>query len=314
MNQQTICNVCAANEWKHHLTVKSEVSDKLYELRRCLECGLVQVADMPTENEIREIYKDNCGPQNRNKENLFRGADAIRINCAPIEDSDFRLRKIEKLSPLPSNATLLDVGAGCGFFLYAAKLRGYRVHGIDLDQDAISFAQSALGIDIKYQTIHEAASCGNQFDLVTACGMYEHLTDPGDTLFSITSMMKSGGLFAGYVPNVGGWFARLMGTKWYHYIPPQHLLYFDTGSLRNLLESRGLEVLYMGPCVLDAAPTFGLGIRPFVRRLPLPSSFIHVICQVVKWVKRWIVYRPISATIMLFGRGGNNIFFCARKP
>ena len=104
-----------------------------------------------------------------------------------------------------SGARVLDVGCGHGFFLYAAKQKGFDVHGIDIDEDAMRYGKEIMGLDIKRNPVDSFDNLpSNHYDIVTFWQVLEHLPNPGTCIREVMDLLKVGGIVAGSVPNIGG--------------------------------------------------------------------------------------------------------------
>jgi len=70
----------------------------------------------------------------------------------------------------------------------------------------------------------------------------EHLTNPGEALDRIRSLLAPGGVVWLAIPDAGSRLARLMGRRWWSVIPT-HVQYFTRGSIATLLRRHGFAVL-----------------------------------------------------------------------
>jgi len=239
-------------------------------------------------------------------------------NRAVIEDGYVKLKHVETFACIKQKGKLLDIGCGHGLFLYAAQDLGYDALGVDIDTEVIKFGVK-LGIDIEEISIDSLETLQEKFDIITAWQVLEHLRMPGSCVRSVSKLLNSGGVFAGSVPNIGGFFAKLCGKKWYMMIPPVHLNYFTELSMKNILITAGLVPLFVGTIPLYASPYFSFGIRVAIMKFSSRTSIkpVKVIC---KWLhrgltltKRHLVYRLLNTIIIRLKLGGNSIFFVARK-
>lgn len=138
---------------------------------------------------------------------------------------------------------LLDVGCGPGFFLKAAKIRGWQVQGVEPSNWARRWAREYLGLtDVlagDYTALDRMVE--ESFDVVCAFDVIEHVLDPSDFLRAIGRVLKPGGMLVLTTPRFDSLFARFTGRKW-HAIFPAHLHYFAGLSLTRLLKEAGFSV------------------------------------------------------------------------
>ena len=142
----------------------------------------------------------------------------------------------------PRGGTLLDVGCGVGNFLQAARGAGYEVTGIELNRNAVRFAQERLGLREVYPLALEQFTHkfpGRKFDVVTFFEVLEHQDRPREFLEQIRLRLTPGGHVALSVPNRNRW---QKGRETLDY-PPNHLTRWSPRALVNFLSAVGLEVL-----------------------------------------------------------------------
>ena len=142
----------------------------------------------------------------------------------------------------PGHGELLDIGCGTGNFLAAARNVGYSVTGIELDRNAARFAKEELGLPrVLGLAISDFAERNpdEKFDVVTFFEVLEHQAAPAGFVEKVKSCLRPRGYIALSVPNRARW---LTGPDPLDY-PPNHFLRWNVEALRNLLSSRGFEVL-----------------------------------------------------------------------
>lgn len=194
-----------------------------YALFACLDCGL-------------QFWSPRVLPTPEWYELMYSGRDA---NLLPLEPG----HKYFLSDPqAPRSGDLLDVGCGTGNFLAAARDRGFRVSGTELDRGAAGFAREKLAFEnihpfsiIDFATKYPAA----KYDVVTFFEVLEHQADPAAFLRSIVSCLRPGGYIALSVPNRDRW---LTGPDVFDY-PPNHFLRWDEAALRNVLHRFGFQIL-----------------------------------------------------------------------
>ena len=71
----------------------------------------------------------------------------------------------------------------------------------------------------------------------------EHVLDPVEFFDCIKRLLKTGGILILTTPNRSSIFRRLMGRRWYFYIPEEHFHYFDPNTANRLLDSKGFDLI-----------------------------------------------------------------------
>ncbi|MEK6274792.1 MAG: methyltransferase domain-containing protein [Actinomycetota bacterium] len=212
-----------------------------FDLLRCPRCGLVFRADLPSPEELPELYS---GVYFRSEERSEGGqgyADYVAEGDLHRLNARRRLSLIEASVP---PGRLLDVGCAAGFFLDEARQRGWTVTGVELSDEMATWASNELGIDdvirgtFTGQEWPEAA-----FDCVTMWDYIEHTLDPFSELCLAHRTLRPDGLLALSTGDVGSVVARASSRRW-HLLTPQHHNYFFTRrSLSLALERAGFTVL-----------------------------------------------------------------------
>jgi SAM-dependent methyltransferase len=99
-----------------------------------------------------------------------------------------------------SAGRLLDVGCGRGFFLKAARCRGWQVQGIDPSERSIRDARTFVGNDVSVGTLRDLSGSGC-FDVVTMINVLDHLRDPWTDLRRCRDLLRPGGCLYLRFPN-----------------------------------------------------------------------------------------------------------------
>jgi len=145
-------------------------------------------------------------------------------------------------SRAPKSGHLLDLGCGVGNFLAAARDVGFRVAGIDLNRNALRFAQEHYSLrNVFVMRPEEFASsyAGERFDVVTFFEVLEHQENPTGFLQVADRLLAERGFIALSVPNRNRW---QKGIETLDY-PPNHLTRWSPRALRKFLECHGFEIL-----------------------------------------------------------------------
>ncbi len=186
---------------------------------------------MPTAEQIREYYARN-----------YRDG---RLRPMVEEAEMTRLRAETRLSevrPFLKGDRWLDVGCSSGAFVAEARRAGINAEGTELAQEAVDEAVAA-GLPVRQGPIESVGEDG-EFDVVTAFDVLEHVADPAAFMHNARRLLKPGGMIALSVPNLSSVTRRMMGKRWYFYIPDSHLFYFNPENMGRFLERHGFAVLH----------------------------------------------------------------------
>ena len=142
----------------------------------------------------------------------------------------------------PGRGALFDIGAATGFFLAIAARFGFSVSGVEISAYAADAARKK-GIDVTTGTLVDLPKESGPYDVVTMLDVIEHLSDPCAELARVHAFLKPGGILIINTPDAGSLYARLLGSHWHLFVPPEHLVYFNRHSMRTALEQTGYRVI-----------------------------------------------------------------------
>jgi len=160
------------------------------------------------------------------------------------------LRKKVKLinSLAQGKKSLLDVGAGTGDFLLAARNGGWAVKGAEPNPTAQKKA-AAKGISL----MHDLEGIGSaKFQIITLWHVLEHLPNLEEQLKKLASLLEDTGSLVVAVPNYKFYDAVHYKEFWAAYDVPRHLWHFSRKSIEKLFSEHSLKVLSTRPMIFDA--------------------------------------------------------------
>ena len=184
---------------------------------------------LPTMTELKRFYEESY---TSGLYEAFSAATTMKRLTAA--------RRLEEISPYVRSGRWLDVGCSNGVFVEHARERGIDAEGIDLSAVAVA-AGRARGLPVVCAT-SETYEPGCHYDTITAFDVLEHTVDPMAFLRAARRLLAPGGRIALTVPNQASLIRRVMGRRWYFYIPEEHLFYFNPSTIRALLKRTGFEM------------------------------------------------------------------------
>lgn len=208
---------------------------------RCNGCGLILPNPMPIPvNGLEQHY----------------GVDpAEYFEHHEVEQKDLAAEALvsQAESLIGGRGRLLDVGAGRGEVLRAAKIAGWETSGIELSATFADYASSHSGVEVLRKPLEDCGFPDASFDVVILSAVLEHLYNPNEVLAEISRILRPGGALFLDVPNetglyfhIGNLYQRLRGRDWVVNLAPTfspfHVFGFTPKSLRALLAKHGFEV------------------------------------------------------------------------
>jgi 2-polyprenyl-3-methyl-5-hydroxy-6-metoxy-1,4-benzoquinol methylase len=233
------CPACGSSGAQNAVHVRE------YSFARCGDCATLFCFNLAGDDHNEQLYHDETYFQNpqftKSEDGGYHGYKSYMADRTEIvEKFNGVLAKIESFR---SPGTLLDVGAGPGFLLSAANLRGWNGIGIDLNNWAVQYAQDC-GLDVRAESFADAAFEEDSFDAVTMMDLLEHVDDPGRLVAEASRVCKPGAVLAILTPDAGSLVSRALGRRWPELQrAPEHLTLFSVRGLAALLASHGFKVL-----------------------------------------------------------------------
>ncbi len=151
---------------------------------------------------------------------------------------------------VPSDARILDYGAGYCGFLRIAKAKGYEVEGINPCRYLADWAKRNLDIRV-HSVFGQDFESDKQFDLIVSDQTFEHLENPTEDLKKIHGLLKNSGFAYINVPNFSTYIRLTHGIDCLKDI--SHYNYFTPKTLSKLCTQTGFRVV-------KTAPTIGTGL------------------------------------------------------
>ena len=149
---------------------------------------------------------------------------------------------------LTSEKTLLDIGAGTGDFLVAAKKQDWKAQGIEPNSFARNKANEK-GV-VLFTDLKEVAN--KKFDVITLWHVLEHLPDLENQIKTIVSLLKEKGTLVIAVPNFKSYDANYYGNFWAAFDVPRHLWHFSRNSIERIFANHKMQLLKTKPMLFDS--------------------------------------------------------------
>jgi len=211
-------------------------------LLRCKKCGLIFVHPQPSPNDIKKIYNSQYF-QNQDSNSLgYENYIKDRPNI--VKTFEKRLKNIKKLLNFQPGVKVLDIGCAAGFFLEAAKSKGFDAYGVEISEYASRIAKNNLSPEKIFNgTLAQVKLPDNSFGLITMWDCIEHIADPEGELSKIYDLLCGDGLLVLTTPNTSSLAHKIFKQKWMGYKDKEHLYYFSDKNLSLLLKIAGFKVI-----------------------------------------------------------------------
>lgn len=178
-----------------------------------------------------------------------------------VAQSDWRLEKARRLVKTvldcsgpkgdawrkdPSSATVLDVGAGLGYFRKAFDELGFKHFGVDVSSYINAQCKQMFGFDTwecDFAKLDEVSQ-GRKFDIIAMWELIEHVEDAAEAIKIVQQYLKPGGIIVARTPNLDALEYDVLGDYYYSF-KFEHVKYFSPLSYDHLMNSCGLKKVYL---------------------------------------------------------------------
>lgn len=216
-------------------------------LVQCDGCGVQALHRQPDDAELAAAYSREYYGSTRRK---FIAPVAAMIGLF----QGGRARHVAHLMRSSHHVRILDVGCGNGGFIMQMRRRGFEVEGTEWNAQAAARIPRDANISIHVGDLIDMNLPPRSFDAVTLWHVFEHLRRPRETLATISSLLKPGGMLLMSMPNVESAQAQRYRTHWFHHDPPRHLFGFGPHSITLLLELSGFRIERLGTWSFEQNP------------------------------------------------------------
>ncbi|MDJ0567879.1 MAG: class I SAM-dependent methyltransferase [Pleurocapsa sp. MO_192.B19] len=207
------------------------IEENGYQGKQCDQCGLIYISPRPSFDEIIDLY----------------GHDEAYISAQSHISDDFAKRLYAKhhlkiIRSVIKSGSLLEIGAGAGYFLDEASKIGFEPYGLEFNPVQADFVRNQLKIPCQESPLSKSVFNGKKFDIVYHCDVISHLFDPISDFKQMHQSMKDESFLIFETGNLGE-----VDQKYFEYVPsfqyPDHLFFFSSDNLINLLEQTGFELV-----------------------------------------------------------------------
>ncbi|MCX7974180.1 MAG: class I SAM-dependent methyltransferase [Candidatus Aminicenantes bacterium] len=226
------CLLCS----KRGMLLYQDIQDRLFKspgfwsFRYCPECELAWLNPRPIKENAIKLYANYY-----THEALFNSErDLVNLRK--------RAKAIIKCLKSSRGGHLLDVGCGNGWFLKVMLKLGWKVTGVERDEEAVRLAKDMFGLEVIQGTLDDIKFPPEQFEAITINHVIEHVHDPIKLLAECRRILKSNGIIVIATPNLKSLTKYLFGQYWRGWDVPRHLFLFSPKSLRICVERSELRI------------------------------------------------------------------------
>lgn len=239
-----ICPLCRYTQPQFYVKL-----DDTFSIFRCPQCDNAFTSPPPGQFDYRRT--------NHQAQFIYE-----TVNDLPSDwkrSSQLQLKIIRRF--LPRGASILEVGCGNGIFMAELVRMGFNAYGLEPSLSSSAAARK------KHLNVITAAfpsqKLKQNFDMIIASHVLEHIEDVGHILTSIRHQLNPGGLLMLTQTTYQGLVPSIDKASWYAWVPEQHYYHFTP---------KGLTIISAKHNLLSHGLWYSSLIQPSLKNL-LPRIF-----------------------------------------
>ncbi len=193
-------------------------------LVRCQDCNFVFSQKIPKHEELVKYYEDTY-----TRDDYLSPITIKRYN--EVLDQFEKYKKTNKL---------LDLGSGVGYFLEAAKQRGWEVYGTEFTDDAMTICKNK-GAIMHQGPLDRTNYKKEMFDIITSFEVIEHINNPKEELPIYKEILRKGGVLYFTTPNFNSLERYILKGNYSAIKYPEHLSYYTKKTINILFRNNGFK-------------------------------------------------------------------------
>ena len=245
-----------------------------YNCKVCLKCGLRWLSPRPKDKLYKEIYTNKY---------YFSGECVTEDYEEVVRKRKFkyinRIYKIKKYYSNKKKIRLLDIGAATGDFVKLAINSEIDAIGIELSEDARKRAKEKYNLDISGTKLEELNDEKTSYDVVHMNHVFEHMSDPKQTLNICNKLLNREGILILEVPYQINNFLDILRRYILFWKKPtfspyslHHTYFYTPENLTKLIESNGFNVISIKTADVSNTPFWYCNFKDFLLAVILLTS------------------------------------------
>lgn len=207
------------------------IEENGYKGVKCSACDLIYISPRPEFSETVDRY--TLDKANTSAESIMHDELSKRLHAKHV------LTIIKKFV---ERGSILEIGAGAGYFLDEAKKKGFDVYGTEINKIQANYINSFLGIICDSTPLSDSSFGGKKFDVIYHCNVLSHFYDPITEYRRIREKLKDDGILVFETGNIGD-----VKNKYYKFFRkfdyPDHLFFYGEKSLSHLVKLTKFKII-----------------------------------------------------------------------
>lgn len=207
------------------------IEENGYTGRKCAQCGLIYVSPRPSPEEIAALYEHD------------RAHFSLASHLAGSRGNRLGARHtIRIIRNFIRKGSVLEIGAGTGYFLHEARRAGFEVFANELNPALAGHIAKHFSIPCSSEPLHDSLFGNRRFDIIYHRDVLSHFYDPIAEFDTMHALLKPGGFLVFETGN-GGDISPEYFPLFESFQFPDHLFFFSEPNIRELLRKSGFEFM-----------------------------------------------------------------------
>lgn len=253
------------------------VSDELlcnsrgtFSIAKCDSCEHVFTSKRVFEDDIIRFYEKYYTQDNSERHVVYKLVRSLILRLRPAR------------VPYPSGSgNFLSIGCGSGVSLVEYSMKGWKVFGIDFDQNALGIAAGKCpSAKLSAGELEESIFGGVKFDYIELSHVLEHIYDLNQFVEKLKVVSNPECIIKISVPDYESFERKLFGRYWRGLELPRHIHHFSFKTLTSLFPTqfftvRSIERASLPMCF---AESLCFAVRA---RIPVEEVFFGKLCRLI---------------------------------
>lgn len=237
------CPLCGHTQSNNYKIVEDYAhTHESFALSKCTKCNLIYTNPRPDELNIGKYYEHTNYISHTNKSNnplnlIYKIVRKITLT-----------QKRKLITKYTTRTQILDFGSGTGSFITYMNLKGYATEAYEPSNQAREHIPS----EIKVHNHLGQLPNKEQYDIITAWHVIEHVHQLNDTIKSLKKSLKKDGFMFLAVPNINSYDSQYYDQYWAALDVPRHLYHFTPDTFKQLLKIHKLNLVDIVPMKFDS--------------------------------------------------------------
>ncbi|MBU2914656.1 class I SAM-dependent methyltransferase [Reichenbachiella agariperforans] len=238
------CPSCNYQEFTNHIICDDHsLTHESFAIMKCKNCELLITSPRPSKGAIGKYYQFEDYISHTNK-----ATNPVNWIYKLVRNHTINT-KFKLIQSLSDKETILDYGCGTAQLLKYIKEQGWKVTGIEPDQNARTIAQKNIG-DTVFENIDKLPA--KKYGIISLWHVLEHVHDINETLQALKQHLSKKSRLIVAVPNSASYDQRFYKKHWAAYDVPRHLYHFNQETITALMKYNGYKLEATHPMKFDS--------------------------------------------------------------